>query len=259
MKNLKLLFFVVLALFVTACDKGNDTPEPEAYTIDFESVQLLATSSQYANILWGKPQAKDDGNGNNVYDGILYSEKGAGFGSYFNDFAGSAYPYDSWGGFAFSSNKVLDDTEDPMDYRNQFSAYATQASKFAIAFDMGGRNGGTYESPFISFDKEVSLLSARIANSNKGYHYCVKNPNGVDNFYFKLSITGYKGETETGKAEIELAANGTALADWKEVDLKVLGKVNKVKFSFDSNDSHPQYGINVPAFFCIDDIKFTVE
>ncbi len=259
MKNLKLLLFFALAIFFTACNKGNDTKEPEVYTIDFESVQLLSTSSQYSNILWGKPQAKGDSSGNNVYDGILYTEKGAGFGSYFNDFAGTDYPSDSWGGFAFSSNKVLDDTEDPMDYRYQFSVYAAQASKFAIAFDMGGWNGGAYESPFITFDKEVSLVSARIANSNKGYHYCLKNPNGVENFYFTLSITGYKGQTETGNVKVELAAKSSVLSDWKEVNLTALGKADKLEFSFDSNDSHPTYGINVPAFFCIDDIKFTIE
>lgn len=259
MKNLKLLLIVIPVVFLTACNKGNDTTDPEVHTIDFESVQLLSASSQYANILWGKPQAEDDGNGNNVYDGILYTEKDANFGSYFNDFAGGQWPYDSWGGFAFSSNKVLDDTEDPMDYRYQFSAYVTKASKFAIAFDMGGRNGGTHERPFITFNKEVSPVSAMIANSNKGYHYCANNPSGVDNFYFKLRITGYKGETKTGEAEVELAANGSALADWKEVDLKAFGKTDRLEFTFDSNDNHPEYGLNVPAFFCIDDIKFTVE
>jgi len=259
MKNFKFIIPAALILLLAACDKGEITQEPEISTIDFENVQLIPSTGGYTNILWGKEKAQDDGNGNNVYDAILYTEKDADFGSYFNDFAGGEWPYDSWGGFAFSSNKILDDTEDPLDYRYQFSAYVTQTSKFAIAFDMGGWNDAVYERPFITFKKEISPVSVRIANSNKAYHYCVKNKNGISGFYFKLIITGSKGSAETGKVEVEMAGDGKVLSDWKEVNLETLGKVDKITFSFESNDSDPVYGINVPAFFCIDDVKYSVE
>lgn len=249
---------VLAAAVLTGCSKegngGSDEPKYSAI-VDFESAQLLTNTGEYTkygNILWGIGQTTENEKGYNVYDGIIYEEDGAGIGSYYNDFATEDYAYDGWGGFVVSSNV---DKQDLADYSNQFAAYVDKASKFAIAFDMGGWNDGTYERPTIVFDKKETVLSAMFANANKTYTHCVNNPNGVEGGVdVTLIATGYNGAAKTDDVKMQLAKKGTPIAVWTEFDLSGLGEVTKITFSFETNDNG-DFGNNVPAYFCIDDIK----
>ena len=80
-----------------------------------------------------------------------------------------------------------------------------------------------------------------------------------DNDWLKITIQGFNAAGEkTSEVEVYLADfrksdAGGVLTEWKRVDLSPLGKVHKIQFSMNSSDIG-DYGMNTPAYFCIDDI-----
>lgn len=75
---------------------------------------------------------------------------------------------------------------------------------------------------------------------------------------FKLTATGYSNtDVETGSVEIYLAnyTNDTdkPVNEWIWFDMTELGDAVKVKFSLSSTDNG-QWGMNTPAYFCMDGI-----
>ena len=75
--------------------EGTGPVEPETTTVTFEAAELSAATGTYSDILWGREQAAEV-DGSQVYNGLLYTEGAASFGSYY------AYDgtWESWGGFA---------------------------------------------------------------------------------------------------------------------------------------------------------------
>lgn len=221
-------------------------------TVTFEDAELAESTGEYANILWGRELATEN-EGISIYNGLLYTESAASFGSYFES---GAYG-DMWGGFAISSNRNLEDLG--MDYANQFSVYASDNSQFAIAYIFGDWGNGEYGNPIIEFSQPVKVVSADIANANKTYFYCKANPTvgsegAEEDIWVNLIATGYNGDnTETTTVTIPLANGTDVLADWKTFDMSALGTVTKITFDIDSNDEG-EWGINVPLFFCMDNI-----
>ena len=67
--------------------------------------------------------------------------------------------------------------------------------------------------------------------------------------------------TQTGTADIYLAdfrdGKSYICAAWTKVDLSALGTFNKVAFTISSSDVG-DYGMNTPAYFCIDDVTFNL-
>lgn len=74
----------------------------------------------------------------------------------------------------------------------------------------------------------------------------------TDQDWFLLTIHGLKGTTEVGTVEFYLAKDGKYVNDWTYVDLSSLGTINGIHFTMSSSDES-QYGMNTPAYFCIDD------
>lgn len=75
-------------------------------------------------------------------------------------------------------------------------------------------------------------------------------------YYYKVVIVGSLDGKETGRVEYMLADQPRIAADWNKVDLSALGTVDCLKFIPESNDSSPEFGLNVPAYFGVDDIAF---
>ena len=59
---------------------------------------------------------------------------------------------------------------------------------------------------------------------------------------------------DTADIAFRLAEGEQVLGTWAGFDLSPLGEVSRVVFSIESNDVG-EYGLNVPAFFCIDNIE----
>lgn len=254
-------------LFVSCNDGDCDNCGSKMHVINFEDVMLTDVSTgvnyTYTDILWGLDLATDD-DGIKIYDDVVYEKNAVKIGTYYNNWAGQ---FDSWGGFAFSSNASTSLPEDMMDYSQQFDAYAAKASTFAIGYCAG--DYGTYSDTFIEFDEEVSIISAKIVNANKLYQYVSENPKAGkkpeegqpdtrEDIWVDLLITGWKGTTKTATIEIRLAEGTDILSDWAEKSLTQLGTVDMLTFDIDSNDSDPQWGVNVPKYFCLDDLVFAI-
>ena len=77
--------------------------------------------------------------------------------------------------------------------------------------------------------------------------------------WFKLTVTGYDAAGEqTGTVDFYLADLRDAQASyilktWRWVDLTSLGKVKRLGFSLSSSDNGT-YGMNTPAYFCLDNL-----
>lgn len=86
---------------------------------------------------------------------------------------------------------------------------------------------------------------------------------GNDPDWFKLTVKGYSGGALTADSvEFYLAdyrfsnnANDYIITEWKKVDLTKLGAVDSVFLHLSSSDNG-QWGMNTPAFFCMDNFNY---
>ena len=83
--------------------------------------------------------------------------------------------------------------------------------------------------------------------------------------WFKLTITGLNADGETtGTVDFYLAdlrseneSEHYILNEWKWCDLSSLGEVKRLEFTMSSTDNDPQWGMNTPAYFCMDNLGVT--
>ena len=169
--------------------------------------------------------------------------------------------YGSWSGFAVSK---LNDVE-TAGYSNQYSAFTTATGNFLVAYASG-------TSAVISFSKPHQLSSVEVVNGSypalsmrDGDSFSKKfgGADGLDPDWFKLTVTGLSANEEIiGSVSFYLAdfrADGTAndyiLNRWTTLDLSAIGEVSKLQFSLSSSDVG-DWGMNTPAYVCIDNLKF---
>ena len=80
----------------------------------------------------------------------------------------------------------------------------------------------------------------------------------TDKDQFILNIIGMLDSEPTDTVTVMLADGMDILDSWKKVSLDELGLVSKIRFTVSSTDSDPMYGMNTPAYFCLDQLKVTV-
>lgn len=102
--------------------------------------------------------------------------------------------------------------------------------------------------------------SAYITNSSYGYYAMLKgtpfNHAFTADDWCKVTIIGLYGYDETGRIDVYLAKDGKILDQWQKVDLTPLGECNVVYFQMSSSDSG-QWGMNNPAYFCLDELDIS--
>ena len=165
-----------------------------------------------------------------------------------------------WSGFAYSRKS---DTL-TAGWLNQYSAITG-----------AGHNSETYGISYCSpsasakLDTTYTVQSMYITNSTYAYlsmlngdAYAKKfgGATGDDPDWFKLTIKGYNNGTFTDSVEFYLAdfrfadnSQDYIIKQWTEVDLTALGNIDSLSFALSSSDNGA-YGMNTPAYFCIDDI-----
>jgi hypothetical protein len=175
---------------------------------------------------------------------------------------------DSWTGFACSSRV---DTL-TMGIKNIYGCAvglgATNTVKFGLIHNTAtmicdsllyGTNT-LLSNPYGNF----TIKNLMIANSTYAY-LSMKNgsANGkkfAADDWFKLIITGYLNNGQTGQVDFYLAdfRDGKTFLSktWTKVDVSALGKVDKVIFTIDSSDKTGTT-INTPPYACIDNIELT--
>lgn len=230
MKNLRLFAFLFVAAAMVTFSSCNKDDDDDVTVIDFEEVKLLEGGYLNNKIL--------------TLDSVtFYSEE--------------------YGGCSYSK---LTDKETPGS-GNQFSVYgdggANKSQQFAVVnvgydepahFKFGDGQTKTFRNVMVT-NNTYAVLSMQNGDS-----YAKKFENGD---WFKVIFTGYDaaGE-ETGKVEFYLAdfrdGKTYICTTWTEVNLESLDRVNKVTVTFESTDNG-QYGMNTPAFVCMDNLTYWNE
>jgi hypothetical protein len=242
MRN-SLSFIIVLicigSLF-SSCTKTQDT---KTQTVDFEL--LLIPSSGYWN--------GSDGTG-------FFLASDLKFENQYNS------AWKSWSGFSYSQKNDVTSSG----FENEFSVVdpANQKNKFAVFYPSFG--GDTFVS--LSGTGEYEPQSVDLCNSTytalslkNGNSFCKKfgGNTGTDPDWFKVTISGYnRSDIKVSSLDIYLAdyrftdpSKDFILSKWTTFDLKSLGKVNKITFTFSSSDTGA-YGVNTPTYVCLDNIKY---
>lgn len=174
----------------------------------------------------------------------------------------------SWAGWSISNQT---DTLTP-GYLNQFSTRpgigASSSANFAISFSANNilelteaAAGKTIEGMYItnSTYAYLSILDGDDFTKKFG------GVTGNDPDYFLLTIKSYRdGEVSQDSVDFYLAdyrfednAQDYIIDDWQFVDLSILGPVDSLAFTLTSTDNSPLYGMNTPAYFCMDDVQLS--
>lgn len=188
-------------------------------------------------------------------------------GTYLNQFSCSNnfYQFDnyytpawgSWGGFIYT-NKT-DVTTPGYTNNSAITGKGVNGKVYLTAFI------SDFNAPVVSFtdgkDREVEGLY--ITNSTYTY-LSIKNGDDFskkfeEGDWFKLEIYGKDTSgAETGKVELYLAdfrdGKTEILNSWKWIPLKELGEMKSIHFALSSTDNG-EYGMNTPAYVCVDGIK----
>lgn len=173
-----------------------------------------------------------------------------------------------WSGWSISNQT---DTLTP-GYLNQYSARpgigASSSANFAVSFSVNNilklteeAAGKTMEGLYITNNTYAyySILDGDTFTEKFG------GVTGNDPDYFLLTIKAYRaGELSTDSVNFYLAdyrfednSQDYIIDDWQFVDLSTLGAVDSLSFALSSTDNSPMFGMNTPAYFCIDDVKLS--
>lgn len=203
-----------------------------AETADFENLPLNAES------YWNG----SDGAGGFLSGGILFS----------NNYNMS---YASWDGFAYSN--ITNTTAEG--FVAQYNAITGSGVDDSANYAIGYVSSFAANPPTITLSEEQTVSGAYFTNNNYAFYSMANGDDFSKKFtaddWFELVITGLndKGETN-GIVTFKLADGTNVKNNWTWVNLESLGKVKQVIFDLRSSDNG-DYGMNTPAYFCMDDFN----
>lgn len=146
------------------------------------------------------------------------------------------------------------------------------ADNSITAITKKGKAGKTYlcaytselaPSTFVIANSAYQLKGAWVTNSTYAYNAMTAGYSPARAFKegdsFTLTAIGYnKHSVETGRAKIDLANyksdTDTPVNEWIWFDMTPLNDPTRVEFLLSSTDNHEVYGMNTPAYFCMDAI-----
>ena len=172
--------------------------------------------------------------------------------------------YDSWSGFAYS--KMTDVTT--AGYANQYSAITgdgnNSSENYLVSYPSSWDNAN-----YMKLDSATALNGFYVTNSTYAYISMrdgdatakkFGGATGDDPDYFILTIKGFNNGIYSDSVNFYLAdftdsdnSNDYIINTWTFVDLSSLNTVDSLVFSLSSSDNGA-YGMNTPAYFCMDDI-----
>lgn len=200
---------------------------------------------------------------NSFYNG---SDGAGGFTSRCAFFNNSYNPtFDSWSGWSYSNTT---DTTTP-GVPNQYSAYTgggfRNSENYGVAFTFNPGDA------YINLPKGFTPKSVRITNTTyaalsmlNGDQFAKKfgGASGNDPDFFLLTIRGLDASNNT-VGTVQLYLGDYRFADnskdyivntWQRVNLSSLKGATKLSFALTSSDNNPQFGLNTPAYFAIDNL-----
>ncbi|MDR0711207.1 MAG: DUF4465 domain-containing protein [Prevotellaceae bacterium] len=249
------LFPVVLTaacLFAVSCEKDNENitkdDENEGSSITRDTIDFSDLTLE-ANSYWN----------NNDSSGEFTSGKAVFLNRHTYD---ASYNMWSWGGFAYSNqNDTLGSG-----YNTQFNVYTATPNAHGI-FALGYVDTYTPAIPTITFDEQVALKSADFALNTYAYKSMRDGENGwgesviakkfAAGDWYKITIKNINSSNVASDSlEVYLAdfreGKSILIDDWTEFSFDSFA-ASKVTFEASSSDVGA-YGMNTPAYFCIDNI-----
>lgn len=235
LKHVRVIAIAISILSLSSCIK-----EDESYfkqTITFQEAPLAPET------YWNG----EDGTGSKVFGTVIFNNH---------------YEENEWGGYweGFAYSNITDiETEG---YDNEFSAYVSQGgnpqNKYSVAYV-------NEESATMSFINVAMPLSILVANTTLAYYSMLNGDDFTSPFdegdWFMLTATGYNDNEEmVNRIDFYLAdyrgENPYIIDEWTFIDLTSLSGSSKIIFTLSSSDNS-EYGMNTPAYFCID--NFAIE
>ena len=173
--------------------------------------------------------------------------------------------YGSWDGFSYSN---ITDTASS-GWMSQFNVITGCGQGGSENYAVG--YVGWLEPPRMVLDEPMIVSGLYVTNNNYAYYSMLDGDafakkfggaSGNDADWFLLTMTGkdvtdvITGTVEFYLADYRFADNGMdyIVDNWRFVDLTGLGVVKSVEFGLSSSDTHPEYGMNTPAYFALDTI-----
>jgi len=183
--------------------------------------------------------------------------------SLFNDYNEQ---YSFWSGWALSN--ITDNTT--AGFGNQYASRAgggDDSEIYALTYAFSGS--------VLKFDVRSTVQSVSISNSAYAYYSMLEGDafakkfggeTGNDPDYFELKIQKFlDGILSTEEVTLKLAdytfadnSQDYILDAWNEIDLQALGLADSLFFTLSSTDVG-DFGMNTPAYFCIDNIFSTPQ
>ncbi len=172
--------------------------------------------------------------------------------------------YGSWDGFSYSNRTGTEVNDWESLWEEQFNVITGGGVKGSKTYVIGYLNTFSNATlPTITFPEEQKITGAYFTNTVYSYYamlngYYPAIQFGV-NDWFKLTITAKDSEGNiTGTVDVFLAQGGNIIDTWEWKDLSGLGKLKTLEFTLSSSDNG-LYGMNTPAYFCMDDLEFLYQ
>ncbi len=192
----------------------------------------------------------------------------SGEGYFYNNYNEA---WGAWSGFSYS--RVTDNITSG--WANQYSAITGEGYNSSETYAV------SYSTSSIKLDSVYTVNSIFVTNSTYAYNSMrdgdaygkqfgsTTNANGDDDGtngedWFLLTIKGFVNGTFADSVNFYLADyrftddnDDYIVNDWREVDLTSLGEIDSLSFALSSSDVG-NYGMNTPAYFCLDHITTTL-
>ena len=226
-----ILFVAALALTFAACQPNYDVEDKTVATFEEAAITPAQTESVYH---LGQTGTFTSGN-------FVFTQE---------------VSVSEWGTYYFGnvvSNKTDNTYKDDMDGDKSVKGGARNGKNFLVwTSSYTGADG-------IKLKQAAKVPGMYVCNSVYSYASMTKGdefagePFG-DEDWFLLTISGsLEGKAVNTQVPFYLAKGKNIIADWTYVDLSTLGKVDELHFALTGSRTG-DYGLNTPAYFCIDDL-----
>ena len=246
MKTNKLFGLAVLscgfALSFTSCSNDdNSLGGLETFTISFEN-QALNEDGYWCGDETGE---KYDNWGEDAY-ACTYTENGL---SIVADYTPA---WGSWSGFAISSRTETTFKNVTPDQFNNIAGKAHTGNNFCVVYP--------YLESIVVNGGEPAFVDGFWFTNDAWTVDAILNGDGMvpgafdENDWLKCTVIGTKQSGETVSVDIDLAKDGDYVKDWQYCDLRNMGKIISLSFSFTGSKNN-DWGLTTPSYMCIDDIQ----
>jgi hypothetical protein len=173
----------------------------------------------------------------------------------------------SWDGFGVS-NQTDTTTQG---FSNQYSTYAgaaAEGNKFGIVYVFGTsflkNNNPNQTIKLNSFKFSNSTWAGLTMKNGDPFSKKFGGPTGNDPDYFKILVFNHYNGIVTDTAEIFLAdfrfadnSQDYIVKNWQTASFNFSSPFDSLSFELESTDNGA-FGMNTPAYFCIDEIQYSV-